>query len=60
MAWVMFLADFDYEPDAHSGRVAIAYKAGREVNVTRECADKAIAAGKAKPIRPRKRTTHGG
>lgn len=58
MAWVMFLADFDFEPEAHSGRVAVAYKAGREVSVTRECAEKAIAAGKAKPIKPKRRAGH--
>jgi hypothetical protein len=57
MAWVRFLANFDFEPDARGGRVSLAYKAGQEVNVTRECAAKAIAAGKAKAIRPKKRTS---
>ena len=45
--WLSFTADFDFSPAARRGRVTIAYKAGTVANVTRECADKAIDAGKA-------------
>lgn len=45
--WVRFTADFDFSPAAHGGRVTLAYKAGTLDNVTRECADLAIAAGRA-------------
>jgi hypothetical protein len=44
--WVRFNQRYDFSPDAMKGRVTIVYKAGVH-NVTRECADKAIAAGKA-------------
>lgn len=49
--WVRFTADFPFSPEARGGRVTIAYKAGMTMNVTRECADKAIAAGKAEPAK---------
>lgn len=49
MARVRFLADFDYEV---TRTVTIAYKAGAEETVKRECADQAIAAGKAEEIEP--------
>lgn len=45
--WVRFTADFDFSPVALGGRSTTAYKAGMVLNVTRECADLAIAAGKA-------------
>jgi hypothetical protein len=45
--WVRFTADFEFSPAAFSGRSTTAYKAGMVLNVTRECADKAIGAGKA-------------
>jgi hypothetical protein len=44
MARVRFTEDFDYKPKS---QVTIAYKAGTEKTVRRECADAAIAAGKA-------------
>ena len=47
MAWVRFTADFDFSPAAFGGRSTTAYKAGMVVNVTRECADMAVRAGKA-------------
>lgn len=45
--WVRFTADFDFSPEARRGRLTRAYKAGMVENVTRECAEKALAAGKA-------------
>lgn len=45
--WVRFTESYDFSPAAMNGRVTIVYKGGVH-NVTRECADKAIAAGKAK------------
>lgn len=45
--WVRFVSSFDFSPVAHGGRVTVAYKAGTVENVTRECADLALAAGKA-------------
>ncbi len=47
MAYVRFTADFDYRPVR---AVVIAYKAGMEETVKRDCARKAIAAGKAVEI----------
>lgn len=44
MARVRFTDDFDYKPTPTS---TIAYKAGMELTVRRECADQAVAAGKA-------------
>jgi len=52
MARVRFTADFDYKPTA---RVTVAYKAGMEVTVKRDCAAKAVTAGKAVVISPAKR-----
>jgi hypothetical protein len=49
--WVRFTSDYPFSPDAMKGRVTIAYKAGMVMNATRECADKAIAVGKAEPAR---------
>ena len=45
--WVRFTSDFDFVPAVLRGRVAIAYKTGMRLNVTRECADAALASGKA-------------
>lgn len=44
MARVKFLADFDYKPVP---ACTIEYKAGMILTVKRDCARKAIAAGKA-------------
>jgi len=44
MARVRFTHDFDYKP---SPQVTIVYEKGMERTVKRECADQAIAAGKA-------------
>lgn len=49
MARVRFIDDFDYKPTPMS---TIAYKAGMEMTVKRECADEAIARGKAVEIDP--------
>lgn len=49
MARVRFIDDFDYKPTPMS---TIAYKAGMEMTVKRECADEAIANGKAVEIDP--------
>jgi hypothetical protein len=46
--WIRFTADFDFKPKPQS---TIAYRTGEERNVTRECADKALAAGKAVKIK---------
>lgn len=47
MAWVTFTADFDFSPAARKGTVTIAYKAGTTDNVTRECLEQVLEAGKA-------------
>jgi hypothetical protein len=47
--WFRFEKDYDFSPDAKGGRVTIAYKAGMVQNVTRECAEKAEAAGAGAP-----------
>lgn len=53
--WVRFTGDFDFSPAGLGGRSTTAYRAGMELNVTRECADAAVAAGKAvKGRKPRK------
>lgn len=59
MVHVRFEADFDYRVP---GKVAVtkAYKAGRRVNVTRDCSEKAIAAGKAVRVKPLGRLDKGG
>lgn len=48
---VRFLADFDYKP---TRQVTVGYKAGTEKLVKTECAEQAIAAGKAVEIEPKK------
>jgi len=47
--WFRFEKDYDFSPSAKGGRVTIAYKAGMICNVTRECAEKAEAAGAGAP-----------
>ncbi|WWT40017.1 hypothetical protein [Nostoc phage Nsp-JY10] len=44
MAKVLFTHDFDYKP---TPRITIGYRAGMKKTVKRECADRAIASGKA-------------
>lgn len=50
MAWFKFTRPYDFKPDARRGQVTIAYKPG-VYNVTRECAQKAEAAGAGKPAK---------
>lgn len=50
MASVKFTEDYDYRPPVFG--VTIAYKAGFSGTVKRDCANKAIAAGKAVAIEP--------
>jgi hypothetical protein len=52
MARVRFTEDFDYRP---ARNVTIAYRAGTERTVKRQCADLAIGAGKAVEIKRFKR-----
>ena len=47
MSRVRFTANFDYKPKK---ACTIAYLAGMEMTVKRECAEQAIAAGKAVPL----------
>ncbi|MDQ0996882.1 hypothetical protein QFZ34_002064 [Phyllobacterium ifriqiyense] len=57
MARVKFTKDFDYKPTPGT---TIAYLAGMEMTVKQDCADKAIAAGKAIAAdKPRKETDNG-
>ncbi|MDE4619629.1 hypothetical protein [Sinorhizobium meliloti] len=56
MARVRFTADYDYKP---TRQCTIGYKAGMELTVKRDCAEKAIAAGKAEEIEASGRTTGG-
>ena len=52
MARVKFTEDFDYKPTRQS---TVAYKAGMELTVKQECADLAVAAGKAQLLdKPKK------
>lgn len=44
---IRFLADYDYKPRP---QVTIAYKAGKVEFVHLECAEKAVAAGKAEYV----------
>lgn len=53
---VRFKADVDYKPTSQS---TIAYKAGMEVTVKRECGDQAIAAGKAVEVKSGERPADG-
>lgn len=47
MALVKFVADFDWAPPKLKGRYVLAFKAGTVATVTHDCAQQAIAAGKA-------------
>lgn len=51
---VFFLADYDYSPAADP-RVTIAYRAGMELTVKRECGLAAVAAGKARQVKAPRR-----
>lgn len=46
---VRFTSNFNYAP---TPQVTTAYKAGMEMTVKRECAEQAIAAGKAVEVPP--------
>lgn len=59
MPWIRFVKDFDFVPAHHKGHVTVAYKAGSEKNVTRECAEQAHAAKAAKEIERKGKTTVG-
>ncbi|MFI0844428.1 hypothetical protein [Mesorhizobium sp. IMUNJ 23232] len=48
MAWVRFTADFDFKPKPS---VTLAFLAGQERSVTRECAALAVERGKAVRLR---------
>ena len=56
MARVKFTHDFDYKPTAQT---TIAYLAGMELTVRRECADQAVTAGKAVEVQPEGRAGDG-
>lgn len=49
---VRFTHDFDYKP---TSQATIAYKAGMEMKVKRECGERAIAANRAVAVRPQPR-----
>lgn len=49
MVWVSFLEDFNFTP-SDKPQVSVGYKAGREYNVPRECAEQSIAAGKSRAV----------
>ncbi|OOG73870.1 hypothetical protein B0E45_06145 [Sinorhizobium sp. A49] len=54
---VRFTADFDYQP---TPQATVGYLAGMEMTVKRECAEQAIAAGKAVKVSANRReATHG-
>jgi hypothetical protein len=56
MPRVRFIADFDYKP---TRAVTVEYKAGMQCLVKRDCADQAIAAGKAVDFFKDKEPAHG-
>lgn len=56
MAKVKFTADFDYKP---TPQIIVGYVAGMEDTVRRECADQAIAAGKAVAVKRIRRAPDG-
>jgi hypothetical protein len=56
MARVRFTRDFDYKP---TRQTTVAYLAGMEMTVRRECADQAVAAGKAVNLKPEGRADDG-
>lgn len=53
---VRFTENFDYKPTSQS---TIAYKAGMEETVRRECGEQAIAAGKAREVKSTGKPTDG-
>lgn len=57
--WVRFTRDFDFDPPARGGLVTLAYKGGTVVNVTRECARLAKAAGAAVSAKSPRHETNG-
>ncbi|WP_275790552.1 hypothetical protein [Pararhizobium gei] len=54
MAHVRFTGDFDYRPTKNT---VIGYLEGMALNVRRECAEQAIAAGKAVETKPKGRAS---
>lgn len=52
---VRFGRDFDFSPAAMRGAVTIAYKAGDELPVTRECADAAVKDGAGEVVKAKAR-----
>lgn len=56
MAYVRFTEDFDYKP---TEQVTFGYLAGMEMTVRRECADQAVAAGKAIKVKRVRRVPDG-
>ncbi len=57
--WFRFSQDFDFSPSDRAGRITVAYKAGMVMNVTRECAEAAKAAGVGSPVKSSKETADG-
>lgn len=57
MPWVEFTANYDFWI-GQNRRACVAYRKGTVHNVTRECRDRATAAGKARPCGPPKRKGH--
>ena len=49
MARVRFTDDFDYKP---TSQTTVGYRKGMVLTVKRECADQAVAAGKAVEVGP--------
>lgn len=47
MPWVRFLSDYDWKPRPST---TVAFRSGDIKFVTRACASRALAAGKAEPI----------
>ncbi len=56
MPRVRFIEDFDYKPTRST---TVAYKSGMECMVKRDCALRAVAAGKAVEITRRKNSSDG-
>lgn len=52
--WVKFVADHNFTPK-EDPRVSIFYRAGMVENVRRQCAEEAIALGRAKRASPVRR-----
>lgn len=47
---VRFKRDFDWHPPERNRQVTLAYKAGQEVTVRRECGEAAVKAGAAEEV----------